>query len=70
MRKTLMTLAALAAGVAATAAASALAANVKVTPIGLMDGEFCKFDRAMVFEDPNGTRILYEIGRASCRERV
>ena len=63
MRKTLMTLGALAVSVAATAAASALAANVKITPIGLMDGEFCKFDRALVFEDPNGTRILYDAGR-------
>ena len=63
MRKTLMTLVALSVGVAATAAAPAFAANVKVTPLGLMDGEFCKFDRAMVFEDPNGTRILYDAGR-------
>lgn len=39
------------------------AANVKITPLGLFDGEFCKFDRAMVFEDPNGTRILYDAGR-------
>jgi L-ascorbate metabolism protein UlaG (beta-lactamase superfamily) len=39
------------------------AADVKVTPIGLAKGEFCKFDRAMIFEDPNGTRILYDAGR-------
>jgi L-ascorbate metabolism protein UlaG (beta-lactamase superfamily) len=39
------------------------AANVKVTPLGSHDGEFCKFDRAMVFEDPDGTRILYDAGR-------
>ena len=26
----------------------------------LVGGEFCKFDRAMIFEDPNGTRILYD----------
>jgi L-ascorbate metabolism protein UlaG (beta-lactamase superfamily) len=37
--------------------------NVKVTPLGGIDGEFCPQDRAMVFEDPNGTRILYDPGR-------
>jgi len=36
---------------------------VKVTPLGSQDGEFCRFDRAMVFEDPDGTRILYDAGR-------
>jgi L-ascorbate metabolism protein UlaG (beta-lactamase superfamily) len=41
----------------------ALAANVKVTPLGSHDGEFCPQDRALVFEDPNGTRILYDPGR-------
>ncbi len=51
------------AGLAGLLAAPAGAANVKVTPLGLVEGEFCKFDRAMVFEDPNGTRILYDAGR-------
>jgi L-ascorbate metabolism protein UlaG (beta-lactamase superfamily) len=37
--------------------------NVKVTPLGSHEGEFCAFDRAMVFEDPDGTRILYDAGR-------
>lgn len=41
----------------------ALAANVKVTPLGGQDGEFCILDRAMIFEDPSGTRILYDPGR-------
>jgi L-ascorbate metabolism protein UlaG (beta-lactamase superfamily) len=41
----------------------AWAANVKVTPLGSHDGEFCPQDRALVFEDPNGTRILYDAGR-------
>jgi L-ascorbate metabolism protein UlaG (beta-lactamase superfamily) len=41
----------------------ALGANVKVTPLGGFDGEFCAGDRALVFEDPNGTRILYDPGR-------
>ncbi len=38
-------------------------AVVKITPLGSHDGEFCPFDRAMVFEDPDGTRILYDPGR-------
>jgi L-ascorbate metabolism protein UlaG (beta-lactamase superfamily) len=41
----------------------ATAANVKVTPLGGQDGEFCPQDRALIFEDPNGTRILYDAGR-------
>ena len=41
----------------------ALAQNVKVTPLGGIDGEFCPQDRALVLEDPNGTRILYDPGR-------
>jgi len=36
---------------------------VKITPLGGQEGEFCRFDRAMIFEDPNGTRILYDAGR-------
>ena len=39
------------------------AANVKITPLGSHDGEFCALDRAMIFEDPDGTRILYDAGR-------
>jgi glyoxylase-like metal-dependent hydrolase (beta-lactamase superfamily II) len=49
--------------VVAMIAPPALAANVKVTPLGGQDGEFCPQDRAMIFEDPNGTRILYDAGR-------
>ena len=40
-----------------------LAQPVKVTPLGGIDGEFCPQDRALVFEDPNGTRVLYDPGR-------
>jgi L-ascorbate metabolism protein UlaG (beta-lactamase superfamily) len=40
-----------------------LAQTVKVTPLGGIDGEFCPLDRALIFEDPNGTRILYDPGR-------
>ncbi|MDZ4736894.1 MAG: MBL fold metallo-hydrolase [Rhodospirillaceae bacterium] len=36
---------------------------VQVTPLGGQAGEFCAMDRAFVFEDPNGTRILYDVGR-------
>ncbi|OAE99851.1 metal-dependent hydrolase [Bradyrhizobium centrolobii] len=42
---------------------SALSAGVKVTPLGSHDGEFCALDRALIFEDPDGTRILYDAGR-------
>jgi L-ascorbate metabolism protein UlaG (beta-lactamase superfamily) len=45
------------------AAQATMAANVKITPLGSHDGEFCKFDRAMLIEDPDGTRILYDAGR-------
>src|SRR5262245_16923643 len=45
------------------AAMPAAAQNVKITPLGSHDGEFCPLDRAMIFEDPDGTRILYDAGR-------
>lgn len=62
-RQTTATMAAVAL-LAALAASAAQAANeVKVTPLGGQDGEFCPQDRALVFEDPNGTRILYDAGR-------
>src|SRR5690349_19187437 len=44
--------------------AATSAGTVKVTPLGGFDGEFCAQDRALVFEDPNGTRILYDPGRS------
>lgn len=37
--------------------------TVKVTPLGSHDGEFCSRDRAMLFEDPDGTRLLFDAGR-------
>jgi L-ascorbate metabolism protein UlaG (beta-lactamase superfamily) len=49
--------------VAATLGLPVAAQIVKVTPLGGIDGEFCPQDRALVFEDPNGTRILYDPGR-------
>jgi len=45
-------------------ASCALAQNVKMTPLGSFDGEFCAFDRALVIEDPNGTRMLFDPGRS------
>jgi L-ascorbate metabolism protein UlaG (beta-lactamase superfamily) len=47
----------------AAIAHGALAQNVKVTPLGSHDGEFCPRDRALVFEDPDGTRVLYDAGQ-------
>ncbi|NNF96672.1 MAG: MBL fold metallo-hydrolase [Halobacteria archaeon] len=56
-------LVALLAGFLLSVAQTALAKNVKVTPIGSHDGEFCRFDRSMILEDPDGTRLLYDAGR-------
>lgn len=56
-------LAALAVSLLISAAQPAIAENVKITPLGSHDGEFCRFDRAMILEDPNGTRLLYDAGR-------
>jgi L-ascorbate metabolism protein UlaG (beta-lactamase superfamily) len=53
----------LAACIATALAGPAAAQTVKVTPLGGVDGEFCPQDRALVFEDPNGTRVLYDPGR-------
>jgi len=44
-------------------AQSVAAQTVKITPLGSHDGEFCPLDRALIFEDPDGTRILYDAGR-------
>jgi L-ascorbate metabolism protein UlaG (beta-lactamase superfamily) len=38
----------------------ALAQNVRITPIGSHPGELCANDRAIVFEDPTGVRLLYD----------
>ena len=51
------------AGFIGIAVQPAMSANVKITPLGSYDGEFCAADRAMIFEDPDGTRILYDAGR-------
>lgn len=39
---------------------SVSAQNVKITPIGSHPGELCANDRALVFEDPTGVRLLYD----------
>ncbi len=46
-----------------SSAVAASAAEVKITPLGSHDDEFCASDRALVLEDPNGLRILYDAGR-------
>lgn len=47
----------------AAALPQAHAADVKITPLGSHAGEFCPFDRAMLFEDRDGTTLLYDAGR-------
>lgn len=64
MRPFALALTALTAGLLGLAAPAAWSANVKITPLGSHDGEFCRFDRALVLEDPDGTRILYDAGRS------
>jgi hypothetical protein len=41
----------------------AWAQNVKITPLGAAAGEFCTPDRALLFEDPTGVRVLIAPGR-------
>ena len=50
-------------GLSGMATQPAWSANVNVTPLGSHAGEFCRTDRALIFEDPDGTRILYDAGR-------
>ena len=46
----------------ALAATPAGAQNVKITPLGSRHGELCAMDRATLFEDPTGVRLLYDVG--------
>jgi L-ascorbate metabolism protein UlaG (beta-lactamase superfamily) len=39
------------------------AQNVTITPLGSVQGEFCAMDRALLFQDPTGVRILTVPGR-------
>jgi len=50
--------------VLAVAAPLAFAQNVKITPLGSHTGELCAQDRATIFEDPTGVRILYDAGHS------
>jgi L-ascorbate metabolism protein UlaG (beta-lactamase superfamily) len=36
--------------------------TVKITPLGSRTGDFCAQDRALLFEDPTGVRILFDPG--------
>ncbi|HUF80337.1 MAG TPA: MBL fold metallo-hydrolase [Burkholderiales bacterium] len=66
MRSLIAILAAVCAGCAGTAGMESRPMGpgvVKITPLGSHDGEFCPLDRAMILEDPDGTRILYDAGR-------
>src|SRR5258705_2930934 len=40
------------------------AQTVKITPLGSHTGELCDRDRATIFEDPTGVRILYDAGQS------
>jgi L-ascorbate metabolism protein UlaG (beta-lactamase superfamily) len=64
MRKAnvLLVVAALCIGCAGPMAQPAGPGVVKITPLGSHDGEFCPRDRALVLQDPDGTRILYDAG--------
>jgi len=44
-------------------ASQAVAQNVKIIPVGSHPGELCANDRATIFEDPTGVRILYDAGQ-------
>jgi L-ascorbate metabolism protein UlaG (beta-lactamase superfamily) len=50
--------------VLALGCSTAWAQNVKVTPLGSHTGELCDRDRATIFEDPTGVRILYDAGHS------
>src|SRR5687767_15532674 len=63
MNRNSFAIAAIGAALSAVLASPAWSANVKITPLGSHEGEFCRSDRALIFEDPDGTRILYDAGR-------
>ena len=52
------------AGVLMLVGAASWAQNVKITPLGSHAGELCDRDRATIFEDPTGVRILYDAGQS------
>jgi hypothetical protein len=50
--------------VVALGRSAAWAQTVKLTPLGSHTGESCDRDRATIFEDPTGVRILYDAGHS------
>ena len=60
--RTALTTALIVAGASAT---SGWAQNVKITPLGTHAGELCDRDRATIFEDPTGVRLLYDAGQST-----
>jgi L-ascorbate metabolism protein UlaG (beta-lactamase superfamily) len=64
VRHSALILALAAIGLAGLTVQAAAAAGVKITPLGTHDGEFCGRDRAFLFEDPNGTTLLFDAGRS------
>ena len=50
---------------AGATATSSWAQNVKITPLGTHPGELCGRDRATIFEDPTGLRLLYDPGQST-----
>ncbi len=48
---------------AAIIASHAAAQHVRLTTLGSHSGEMCGRDRAMLFEDPDGTTVLFDAGR-------
>ncbi len=59
----LVGLAAAAVLMAGGTAAPAATKNVKITPLGSHAGEMCRRDRAILFEDPDGTTLLFDAGQ-------
>jgi len=49
---------------AAATCSTAWSQTVKITPLGSHAGELCARDRATIFEDPTGLRILYDAGQS------
>jgi L-ascorbate metabolism protein UlaG (beta-lactamase superfamily) len=45
------------------------AQNVKITPLGAAAGEFCVGDRALLFEDPTGVKVLIAPGRTVGKDK-
>src|ERR1700736_6117976 len=49
---------------AAAVCSAASAQSVKITALGSQDGQLCMRDRATIYEDPTGVRILYDAGQS------